>query len=283
MLVCSKLQTDFSTAQRSTEEIRACGPGGTGCGVLFKITKSGNYTVLHTFHSAEPAQPQATQIQHTNGKIYGLLNGPNFSDGGAIYSLDVGLKPFVRLMTRSGKAGQKVQLLGQSLAGATKVKFGTGSASFEVVSDKFLTALVPVGGTTGSVTVTTPSGTLTSSNKFKVIPTLTTFDPVSGRVGSQVVINGTGLTQTSKVTFGGVPATTFAVESDLQIRVTATVPAGAASGKIAITTPGGVATSPGTFTVLSGQCAVYGAQCPSWVTCCAGLRCIPASTRAFCL
>ena len=260
----------------------ACGPGGTGCGVLFKITKSGNYTVLHTFHSAEPAQPQATQIQHTNGKIYGLLNGPNFSDGGAIYSLNVGLKPFVRLMTRSGTAGQKVQILGQSLAGATKVKFGTGSASFEVVIDKILTALVPVAGTTGSVTVTTPSGTLTSSNKFKVIPTLTSFDPVSGPVGSQVVINGTGLTQTSKVTFGGVPATTFAVESDLQIRVTATVPTGAASGKIAITTPGGVATSSGTFIVLSGQCAVYGAQCPSGNECCPGLVCRPTSSRHFC-
>ena len=259
-----------------------CGPGGNGCGVLFRITKSGNYTVLHTFHSAEPAHPQATQIQHTNGKIYGLLNGPNFSDGGAIYSLDVGLKPFVRLMTRSGKAGQKVQLLGQSLAGATRVKFGTGSASFEVVSDKFLTALVPVAGTTGSVTVTTPSGTLTSSISFKVIPTLTGFDPLSGPVGTQVVINGTGLTQTSKVTFGGVPAT-FSVTSALRTQVMATVPPGAITGKITITTPGGVAASSRVFTLFTGFCTKEGAQCADiFPPCCPGLTCRSATLRHYC-
>jgi hypothetical protein len=62
------------------------------------------------------------------------------------------------------------------------------------------------------------------------------------------VITGSGLTQASKVTFGGVKATAFTVNSDS--KVTATVPTGAKTGKIAITTPGGTATSSGTFTVL---------------------------------
>ncbi|MGA9968456.1 MAG: hypothetical protein WBQ10_24875, partial [Terriglobales bacterium] len=55
------------------------------------------------------------------------------------------------------------------------------------------------------------------------------------------------LTQTSKVTFGGVKATSFTVNSDT--RVTATVPTGAVTGHIAITTPGGTAVSSGIFTV----------------------------------
>jgi len=252
-----------------------CGSVGQGCGVLFRITPSGSYTVLHTFHSSEPAQPQATQIQHTNGKIYGLLNGPNYSDGGSIYSLDVGLKPFVKLMTRSGKAGQTVQLLGQDFSGATKVTFGTGSAEFTVVHNAFMTAVVPVDGTTGSVTVTTPSRTLTSSKTFKVVPTLTTFDPTSGLPGrTQVTINGTGLTQTSKVTFGGVAATTFSVDSNFQIQVVAVVPAGARTGPITITTPGGVATSAGTFTVITGLCSQFGRPCDASHHCCPGLKCV---------
>ncbi len=226
------------------------------CGVLFKITKSGVYTVLHTFHSGEPSQPEATQIQHTNGKIYGLANGPHYSDGGSLYSLAVGLKPFVKLMTLSGKSGQTVQILGQGFSGTTAVKFGTGSANFTVVSDTYLIALVPATGTTGLVTVTTSSGTLASNKTFKVIPTITSFSPTIGPVGTQVIINGTGLTQTTKVTFGGVNATTFTVNS--ATKVTATVPTGAVDGKIAITTPGGSATSAETFTVhrLAGRCVV---------------------------
>jgi len=62
------------------------------------------------------------------------------------------------------------------------------------------------------------------------------------------VITGSGLRQTTKVTFGGIAATTFTVNSDT--KVTATVPPGAVTGKIAITTPGGTATSVASFTVI---------------------------------
>jgi hypothetical protein len=99
-----------------------CGPGGNGCGVLFRITKSGTYTVLHTFHSAEPAHPQATQIQHTNGKIYGLLNvecrwrAIYISFGEACKIDDVDQAKPVRRYSFDTLAGDKV-------------KFGTGSIS----------------------------------------------------------------------------------------------------------------------------------------------------------
>ena len=43
-------------------------------------------------------------------------------------------------------------------------------ANFTVVSDTFITATVPPGGTTGYVTVVTPSGVLTSNVPFHVIP-----------------------------------------------------------------------------------------------------------------
>jgi hypothetical protein len=62
-----------------------------------------------------------------------------------------------------------------------------------------------------------------------------------------VTITGTSFTGTKKVTFGGVKATSFTVDSDTQ--VTATVPTGAKTGHIAITTPGGTAVSKNIFTV----------------------------------
>jgi hypothetical protein len=48
-------------------------------------------------------------------------------------------------------------------------------------------------------------------------------------------------------TFGGVKATSFKVDSNTEI--TATVPTGAKTGEIGVTTPGGTATSAATFSV----------------------------------
>ena len=59
-------------------------------------------------------------------------------------------------------------------------------------------------------------------------------------------ITGTAFTGTTKVTFGGV-ASTFTVNSETQI--TATVPTGAKTGKIAITTNGETVDSKTSFTV----------------------------------
>jgi uncharacterized repeat protein (TIGR03803 family) len=220
--------------------------GSSNAGVLFKITKTGTYTVLASFDITHGGYPSPTPIQSTNGKIYGLTNQGGASGEGVFYSLDVGLKPFTKLMTNSGKPGQIIQILGQGFRGTSRVLFGTGSTTFTVVSDTYITAKVPVNGMTGSVTVTTPTGTLTSNTKFKVIPTLTSFSPTTGTVGTPVVLIGTALSQTSKVTFGGVKATSLAVNS--ATKVTAIVPVGAKTGKIVVTTPGGTA-SKGTFTV----------------------------------
>jgi len=50
------------------------------------------------------------------------------------------------------------------------------------------------------VTVTAPSGTLTSNTQFRVIPKITGFGPTSGASGTVVTITGTSLTQTTNVT-----------------------------------------------------------------------------------
>ncbi len=222
------------------------GPGAYS-GVVFKITKAGTYAVLHNFDTTHGGSPATTQMQNTNGIIYGetVSGGPSFN--GVFYSFDAGMSPFVSLIGfPAAAAGKTVQILGQGLSGTTSVKFGSGSANFHVVSDTYMTAVVPTSGTTGTVTVTTPGGTLKSKQVFKVIPQLKGFSPTSGPVGTQVTITGTGFTGASKVTFGGVKATTYTVDSGTQI--TAIVPAGAVTGKIAVTTTGGTA-SKGIFVV----------------------------------
>lgn len=227
--------------------------GAHNAGEIFKVTTTGVFTTLYSFCNvtacADGFFPQTPLMQHTNGKFYGVTEsgGANALNGGVFYSLDVGLKPFVNLLTWTGKVGKTVEILGQGFNGATKVSFNGTAATFSISSDTYLTAVVPNGATTGFVTVTTSEGTLKSNRKFIVTPNILSFSPQSGPVGTPVVITGTSFTGTTVVAFGGVGATTFSVDSDSQI--TATVPTGAVTGKIQIRTPGGTATSTDVFTV----------------------------------
>ena len=154
------------------------------------------------------------------------------------------------LAPSSGIAGATVTLTGTNLTGATAVTFnGIPVPSFTVVSATQITALVPVGATTGKVTVTTPGGTATSSGSFTVTPppTITSFTPVSGLVGTKVTITGTNLTGATLVTFNGVAATTVTLTSATSI--SAAVPTGATSGSIRVTTAAGTGTSATSYTV----------------------------------
>jgi uncharacterized repeat protein (TIGR03803 family) len=222
--------------------------GGTkGYGTLFKVSLSGGFTRLYDLDNTTGKTPEITLAQDTTGILYGETFEGGSDGAGVFYSLNDKLPAFVSLVSTSGKVGDSIPVLGQKFNGTTGVSFNGKAASFKVVSATYLTAIVPSGASRGLVTVKTPSGTLTSNHVFVVTPFLKSFSPTSGKVGTKVVITGTTFTGATKVTFGGVAATTFNVDSDTQ--VTAFVPTGAVTGKIAITTPDGVATSSGVFTV----------------------------------
>jgi uncharacterized repeat protein (TIGR03803 family) len=145
--------------------------GGTsGDGVLFQITTAGTYDLLYSFSNSIGARPRAALLQHTNGLFYGTASGGGKREEGSVFSLDMGLGPFVTFVTTTGGTGQTAQILGQGLTGATGVTFnGVAATSFEVVSDTFMTAVVPSAATTGPVVVTTPGGALISNVSFRII------------------------------------------------------------------------------------------------------------------
>jgi len=145
--------------------------GGNGnCGVIFQLTPAGAYSILYNLDNTHGSYPMSTPMQHTNGKIYGLATNGGTSGDGVVYSLDMGLAPFVSLVSTTRKIGKTVEILGQGFTGTTAVSFNGTAATFTVKSDTYLTATVPTGATTGFVTVTTPSGTLTSNKPFRVKP-----------------------------------------------------------------------------------------------------------------
>jgi uncharacterized repeat protein (TIGR03803 family) len=237
-----------------------------GCGTIFKITTAGKLTTLYSFclqgGCADGYFPQAGLIQDTNGIFYGTANGgvnncaAQGGGCGVVFSLSVGLGPFVETFVPSGtatpaisgKEGTKIGILGQGFSSSSVVKFGGTQATAVTLSGTtYLTATVPPDALTAAVTVTTGATTLTSTKTFKVLPTIASFTPPSGPVGTPVVITGTGLSQTTLVKFGTVKATSVTLNSDTQ--VTAEVPTGATSATIHVTTSGGSATSKASFTV----------------------------------
>jgi large repetitive protein len=77
----------------------------------------------------------------------------------------------VRTNPGFGKAGSRVDVLGNALTGATAVTFNGVPATFKVVSSTEITATVPTGAPTGTIKVTTKGGTKLSSNvPFLLLP-----------------------------------------------------------------------------------------------------------------
>jgi uncharacterized repeat protein (TIGR03803 family) len=139
-----------------------------GCGTIFEITSAGTLTTLHSFDFTDGAYPSAAPLQATNGTFYGTTEAGGSSGAGVIFSLSVGLGPFVRTLPLGGKVGAAVKILGTNLTSATGVTFNGAPATFTVVSSSEITTTVPVGATTGTVQVTTPRGTLSSNVAFRV-------------------------------------------------------------------------------------------------------------------
>jgi uncharacterized repeat protein (TIGR03803 family) len=149
------------------------GGGVYGAGTVFEITPGGKLTTLYSFCSqrrcTDGSQPLAGLVQATNGNFYGTTYyGGTNGDYGTVYSLSVGLRPFVETLPAAGKVGGHVIILGNHLTGTTSVTFNGTAAKFKVVSSTEIMTTVPSGATTGPVKVTTPSCTLISNVNFRV-------------------------------------------------------------------------------------------------------------------
>lgn len=144
--------------------------GGTNSdGVFFRLTSHGTIVAEHQFDSTDGANPAGGLLQATDGSFYGNTQNGGTAGYGTLFNLSTGLAPFVETQTSSGKVGASVTILGTNLAGATSVTFNGIAASFTVVSSSEITATVPTGATTGFIVVTTPTTTLTSNRKFRIL------------------------------------------------------------------------------------------------------------------
>jgi uncharacterized repeat protein (TIGR03803 family) len=258
----------------------ATASGSMGSGTAFKITPTGTLTTLYDFCSqfncTDGQDPFAALIQGMDGNFYGITAGGGVPPGfGTVYRI-----------TPNGTLTTLYSFCSIFQGGICQDGEYPYGALIQATDGNFY-GTTAYGGANGYGTVfkVTPSGTLTTLYSFDrgdganpyaglvqdtngklygttvgggayLFGTVFTLDvglrrfvktlPAGGKVGSPVRILGNNLTGTTSVTFNGTPATFTVVSSTL---ITATVPAGATTGKVQVTTPSGTLTSNVNFRV----------------------------------
>lgn len=141
-------------------------------GNIFKVTPQGEYTSLYSFcnyGTCTGYTPMTTLLEATNGTLYGATTYGGAYNYGTVFSLNNSLSPLVETVPMRGKVGTRVIILGNNLTGSTSVTFNGTEAAFTVESDTYITATVPTGAITGTISVTTPTGALNSNPVFQVL------------------------------------------------------------------------------------------------------------------
>jgi uncharacterized repeat protein (TIGR03803 family) len=199
-------------------------------GVIFKMNSTGRLTVLHNFcpvaGCADGSSPNTALVQGSDGNFYGVA-----SDGGNSYGTLFKMTPagtFTVLHTFDPTTGWTPITLTQPTNG---ILYGEATG----------------GGTGTGCWPSSGCGTFFSLNLG--LPPYVTFlrQTSSGKVGSSVGIYGQGFNAASSVLFGSASAS-FTVSTDGYL--TATVPSGATTGPITVTTVTATLKTPRTFRVL---------------------------------
>ncbi|HUE03636.1 MAG TPA: choice-of-anchor tandem repeat GloVer-containing protein [Bryobacteraceae bacterium] len=190
--------------------------GANKTGIIYKLTLAGEYTLLYTFPKGLNYNP-TNLIQASDGNLYGATFGLN------------GFAQLFRITT-SGQYTLLVQLT--SLGCLCLLTQG---------SDGIIYGTAQAGGAVGAGAVFALDAGLP-----KPAPQPLQFVPPNGPVGTRVRIWGNNMLGAS-AEFGGVAAPDVVTSGPNYVR--ATVPPGAVSGPITITTPAGTASTQASFTV----------------------------------
>jgi len=198
-------------------------------GTVFKVTQGGTLSLLYSFCEQtgcpDGAASMAGLVEGSDGNFYGTTVSGGDQASGTVFKV-----------TPSGALTTLYSFPPAGVGGPSPV-----APLIQATNGDFY-GTTSVGGLSCGLHVGCGTIFRVSLGLAPFVKTL----PHSGKIGDAISILGTDLTGTTAVTFNGAPAT-FTVLSGSHL--TATIPAGAITGKIQVTTPGGVLSSAGPFFV----------------------------------
>jgi uncharacterized repeat protein (TIGR03803 family) len=232
------------------------GGNNTGGGGVFKITPKGAYTVLIFLESAaDGSSPVASLVEGRDGDFYGTASSGGSDDDGTVFKITRG-GVFTNLHNFVGTDGQNpsgalVQATDGNFYGTAAYGGANGSGTiFKMTAAGALTTLHSFDGVDGAgpyelvqhtdgtlYGITGNGGTSGYGTIFSLAAGLGPFVktlPTLGVVGTNVTILGTNLTGATSVSFNGTAAIFTVVSSS---EITTTVPTGATTGEVKVTTP----------------------------------------------
>jgi uncharacterized repeat protein (TIGR03803 family) len=237
--------------------------GANGHGSIFKLTPSGSFSILYSFDSTDGSAPSCGLLQASDGNLYGTTyqggsNNTCANGCGTVFKITLG-GALTTLYNFDGTHGSNPiagliqatdhNFYGTTYAGGTAGDWGT---VFKITPAGAVTRLHSFAGTDGAQpygpvsqdtsgnlygTATNGTGTASSGTAFLVSTGLRRFISFlrnRGKVGQTVGILGQGFSGTTRVSFGGTAAV-FRIKSDTYL--TATIPNGAISGYVTVSTP----------------------------------------------
>jgi RHS repeat-associated protein len=241
----------------------ASGPVGTSVtvnGTNFSATPSAN---IVTFNGTAATVTTATTTSlvalvpsgATTGPISVTVNGQSATSSS---SFVVFQPPTISgFSPPSGAPGTPVTISGTNFSttpSSNTVTFNGTSATVTAATATSLTVSVPAAASTGLITVTVNGLSASSSTAFVVTvppPTITSFSPASGPVGTVVSVTGTNFSTTASANIVKFNGTTASVTASTTTSLTTAVPAGTTAGPITVTVGGQTAASASSFTVLA--------------------------------
>jgi len=169
----------------------------------------------------------------------GFIGSCDKKDDSTIWD-DSSAATLISIEPTSALVGKEVTIIGKyfSSKADNTVSFNGLDAEITSANISTITAIMPVGATDGNITVTS-DGLVSNGLPYTVvqpiIPTITSIDPVKGKIGQTVIITGTDFSTTpaeNEVSFNGQAAT---VTASTTTTITTTVPAGATTGNVTVT------------------------------------------------
>lgn len=186
---------------------------GANLGTVTRVMLGGDSAASFNIINASTIEAVVGRVKQYNGYV-SVYNSYGKDSIGGLTATTPYASPNYYSPT-SGRPGDTVTITGNDLDYSTQVSITSiPMASFQIISDLEVRAIVPNNGASGYITVLGQNGQATKNTTlFTFIPPgkpgITSFFPVTGTRNDSVFISGTGLQYITAIYIGGIPARKF--------------------------------------------------------------------------